>query len=206
MREHQNDHDAPLGANLVIRISDADEEAIAAAVQASGVTKSELMRRCLQYAMEHPEGPVAAGREALHGTGVTVQEAAEAHSMRRPRCFRCGRGGRRVSLLIDYVRPWDWGGSNSADNAQILCEQCYALRSEWVAGGDFRQRIAPPSSSDDALLDAANSGPFDPVAVIGKTTSRLKKIAQHAAEAISVLEEARISATGKRSDPGGESR
>ena len=59
------------------------------------------------------------------------------------RCRACGRGAEDgVKLVIDHLLPVDWGGDNSIDNLQALCEGCNQGKQAWV------EDLAPEAMRD----------------------------------------------------------
>jgi len=49
------------------------------------------------------------------------------------RCKACGRGADDgVKLVVDHIRPVDWGGTNDMSNLITLCEKCNRGKKAWV--------------------------------------------------------------------------
>jgi len=49
------------------------------------------------------------------------------------RCKACGRSADDgVKLVVDHIRPVDWGGTNEISNLQTLCEECNRGKKSWV--------------------------------------------------------------------------
>ena len=49
------------------------------------------------------------------------------------RCKACGRTiDDGVKLVVDHIRPVDWGGTNEISNLQTLCEECNRGKKAWV--------------------------------------------------------------------------
>ena len=95
------------------------------------------------------------------------------------RCRLCGRSSDRdgVTLVVDHILPQAWGGSDSADNLQPLCEDCNAGEKDYY--GDFDQhadRIREAASAEEphrriALLLRAFDGEYVPSELIGAVAS-----------------------------------
>lgn len=48
-----------------------------------------------------------------------------------PFCRRCLKDGKRVaSDVVDHIRPLAWGGSDTRENKQGLCDPCHDAKSK----------------------------------------------------------------------------
>jgi len=74
-------------------------------------------------------------RGALRGVRKAISEKVRYQVLSGDdfRCRACGRGvGDGVKLVVDHIKPVDWGGTNDKSNLQTLCEECNRGKKAWV--------------------------------------------------------------------------
>ena len=78
--------------------------------------------------------------------GITLEELYEIRNKRRARTIRgsvrkdvmardnyqCQYCGATEDLAIDHIFPFSRGGSNEADNLQVLCRSCNSAKSDQI--------------------------------------------------------------------------
>ena len=85
--------------------------------------------------------------------GISYEELNRRRSLRRARIIRgsvrkyvmardnytCQYCGSQEKLVIDHIFPFSRGGSNEADNLQVLCRDCNARKSDSIPS-QFRDK------------------------------------------------------------------
>ena len=78
--------------------------------------------------------------------GISVEELRDRRAMKRARTIRgsvrkdvmlrdkytCQYCGSQDELVLDHIFPFSRGGSNEADNLQVLCRDCNARKSDSI--------------------------------------------------------------------------
>jgi len=78
--------------------------------------------------------------------GISVEELRNRRALRRARTIRgsvrkdvmkrddytCQYCGSQDELVLDHIYPFSRGGSNEADNLQVLCRDCNARKSDSI--------------------------------------------------------------------------
>jgi 5-methylcytosine-specific restriction endonuclease McrA len=126
---------------------------------------------------------LVAPKAKLTGLDAAISERDRAFVLRHGRCAMCGRTplDDGVKLQVDHRVPREWGGDNSVDNLQPLCEECnrgkknlfaslrpYAAaikkaighEAPQVRAGEFLQAVYPEWVRSD-ILDMVVSPPHD---------------------------------------------
>jgi 5-methylcytosine-specific restriction endonuclease McrA len=119
----------------------------------------------------------------LIGVDAAISERDRAFVLRHGRCAMCGRTPMDdgVKLQVDHRVPQEWGGDNSLDNLQPLCEECnrgkknlfaslrpyadaikkaIANEAPQIRGGEFLKAVYPEWVRSD-ILDMVVSPPHD---------------------------------------------
>jgi len=74
------------------------------------------------------KGPARGTREA-----ISERVRYEVLSGDGFRCKACGRtADDGVKIVVDHIRPVDWGGTNDISNLITLCEECNRGKKAWV--------------------------------------------------------------------------
>lgn len=95
------------------------------------------------------------------------------------RCKLCGRSAATdgVSLVVDHILPQAWGGTDSEENLQPLCEECNAGKKDYYSDFDqYADLIQEAASADEphrriALLLYAFNGEYVPSELLGAVAS-----------------------------------
>lgn len=63
--------------------------------------------------------------------GKAYEDARQLLFAANPLCVLCEREGRvRLATIRDHIVPLAWGGEDSTENTQGLCDACHAIKSE----------------------------------------------------------------------------
>ncbi|WP_344751874.1 HNH endonuclease [Gryllotalpicola koreensis] len=95
------------------------------------------------------------------------------------RCAKCGRtvADDGVKLVVDHVIPQAWGGTDSLDNYQALCQECNAGKKDFYGSFDeYADQIREAVNYDEphrriAMLLKATEGEWIPSDLIGAVAS-----------------------------------
>lgn len=101
-----------------------------------------------------------ARKPKLYGLDAAISERDRAFVLRHGLCAMCGRTplGHGVRLQVDHRIPQEWGGDNSLDNLQPLCEECNRGKKDLFAS--FRQYAAAIKEAIGHSLPQVRAGEF----------------------------------------------
>ena len=98
---------------------------------------------------------LVAPKPKLTGVDAAISERDRAFVLRQGRCAMCGRTplGDGVKLQVDHRVPQEWGGDNSLENLQPLCEECNRGKKNLFASYDeFADQIKVAIGHEDVYL------------------------------------------------------